>query len=158
MTAELHTRRTALTVGAATAGAVAGTVALTACGSTGSGADQPQEQVGTGAETGTEPGSTPGGGSQPLAALEDIGVGEAKAVTMNGEDVIVSRPTGTTAAAFSAVCTHQGCQVQPDGAELRCPCHGSVFDARTGEVRNGPASEPLPKVNVRVQNGQILPA
>ncbi|GAB3477229.1 ubiquinol-cytochrome c reductase iron-sulfur subunit [Amycolatopsis cihanbeyliensis] len=157
MTAELHTRRTALTVGAATAGAVAGTVALTACGSSDSGSNTPQDQTGTGTGTGTGAGDAPSG-DQPLAALEDIGVGEAKAVTMNGEDVIVSRPDDTTAAAFSAVCTHQGCKVQPDGAELRCPCHGSVFDAGTGEVRNGPASEPLPKVNVRVQDGQILPA
>ena len=39
-------------------------------------------------------------------------------------------------------CTHQGCQAEPAGDRLACPCHGSEYDF-TGEVLQGPAEHPL---------------
>lgn len=45
-------------------------------------------------------------------------------------------------AALSPVCTHQGCIVNIQGAELVCPCHASAFD-REGRVLRGPAERPL---------------
>jgi cytochrome b6-f complex iron-sulfur subunit len=44
--------------------------------------------------------------------------------------------------AISAICTHLGCIVKPDGAGFICPCHGSIFDER-GAVKAGPAPTPL---------------
>ncbi|MEU3622629.1 ferredoxin [Amycolatopsis coloradensis] len=142
MTAELHSRRTVLTTGAAVAGAAVGAVALTACGS-----DTPPSGPAAAA-----PGET-------LTALSDIEVGQAKAAkTADGKDVIVTRTAESAAAAFSAICTHQGCAVVPDGAELKCPCHNSIFDAATGAVKKGPADKPLPSVAVKVTNGQVVTA
>ncbi|MGZ4650530.1 MAG: QcrA and Rieske domain-containing protein [Kineosporiaceae bacterium] len=46
----------------------------------------------------------------------------------------MAQPTAGRVVAFSAVCTHQGCRVNPAGPQLDCPCHGSVFDAFTGQV------------------------
>lgn len=40
------------------------------------------------------------------------------------------------------LCTHQRCTVEPAGAILQCPCHGSEF-SREGTVLNGPAERPL---------------
>jgi len=46
-------------------------------------------------------------------------------------------------------CTHAGCSFANDGGEvadgttLTCACHGSEFDLRTGEVLQGPATDPL---------------
>ncbi len=58
--------------------------------------------------------------------------------------------------AFSAVCTHQGCLVDKVTAQaIECPCHGSRFDAATGQVLAGPASAPLAKVAVTVRDGKV---
>jgi Rieske Fe-S protein len=92
-----------------------------------------------------------------IARLSDINVGEAiSATATGGAKIIVARPTTTTVAAFSAVCTHQGCTVAPAGKRLDCPCHGSVFDATTGEVLQGPASRALDKVNVTLSGNNIV--
>ncbi|MDT8914017.1 Rieske (2Fe-2S) protein [Amycolatopsis sp. PS_44_ISF1] len=142
MTAELHSRRSVLTTGAAVAGAAAGTLALAACGGGSGGSAQPPK---------------PGG---KVIALADVPVGQAKsAKTPDGQDVIVAQPAAGTVACFSAVCTHQGCTVNaPEDGELNCPCHGSVFDALTGAVKKGPANAPLPKITVKVENGQVTTA
>lgn len=92
-----------------------------------------------------------------LAKLSDIKVGEAIAATgADGSKIIISRPTESTVAGFSAVCTHQGCAVSPAGKQLDCPCHGSVFNATTGAVLSGPASRPLPAVKVAISGTNIV--
>ena len=148
------TRRTIL-VGA---GTLAGAATLAACSS---GSDKKTDS--------TAPASTPapgapgsssgsGGGASPLAKLDDIKVGEAVSAKLDGKDVIVARPTATTAACFSARCTHMGCTVKPNGVKLTCPCHGSQYNAVTGAVLNGPAPAPLSKIDVTVDNGEVVPA
>lgn len=39
-------------------------------------------------------------------------------------------------------CTHKGCEVNVEGNQYSCPCHGSEF-TNTGEVIAGPAKENL---------------
>ena len=50
--------------------------------------------------------------------------------------------------AFSAICTHQACELsawEPAGDALRCFCHGSQFaPAMGGDVTHGPAVKRLP--------------
>jgi cytochrome b6-f complex iron-sulfur subunit len=62
-------------------------------------------------------------------------------------------------AAYSAVCSHQGCTVayRPQTRKLVCPCHGGVYDpARGGVVVSGPPPLPLAKVKVEVMNGKVF--
>ncbi|HEU5006153.1 MAG TPA: Rieske 2Fe-2S domain-containing protein, partial [Jatrophihabitantaceae bacterium] len=66
------------------------------------------------------------------------------------------RPSNTTAACFSAICTHMGCTVKPAGKQLHCPCHGSVYDAVTGKVIHGPAPRALSPVPVEVVDGEVV--
>lgn len=141
MTTPDISRRAVLAAGLAGAGAVAG---LTACG-TGSSGDS------AGADAPTAVGST-------VAKVDSIPVGKAIAAKADGKDVIVSRPTSSTVACFSAICTHQGCTVRPDGNRAVCPCHGSVFNALTGKVIQTPAPSPLNPVAVKVRNGEIVTA
>jgi Rieske Fe-S protein len=147
MTAESPTRRTVLTTGVAVAGAAAGAVALAACGTDSGSSSSSGGSTAAAAPSGTT-----------VAALSDISVGGAKSVTVNGQEAIVARPTDTTAACFSAICTHQGCTVKPDGAKLNCPCHGSVFNALTGAVEQGPASSALPSIAVKVDGSNVVTA
>jgi Rieske Fe-S protein len=104
-------------------------------------------------------GSGSGGSGKPLAQLSAIPVGGAVSATgPDGAPLIIARPTSSTVAGFSAICTHQSCTVQPAGNRLDCPCHGSVYNATSGAVINGPAPRPLPSVPVKLSGDDVLPA
>ncbi|KQY43983.1 Rieske (2Fe-2S) protein [Cellulomonas sp. Root137] len=95
--------------------------------------------------------------SHRLAAVDDIPDGGG--IVIADEKLVLTRD-GDTVRCFSAVCTHQGCLVGGvrDG-EIRCPCHGSAFDAATGAVVQGPATEPLEAEEIEVTDqGEVLRA
>jgi len=115
------------------------------------------------------------GGGRPLSGGPEVGEGdtiaEASGVkpgsavpfvdASTGEQAVLLRLEDGEFAAYSAICTHQGCIVGYDGEEdtLECPCHGSIFDPEDGaEVLNGPATKPLPEIPVRVEGGEVLRA
>jgi Rieske Fe-S protein len=100
--------------------------------------------------------SVSGGGGAALATLADIKVGESASAKAGGKNLLVTRTSDATAVAFSAVCTHQGCTVEPDGTSFSCPCHGSKYKASDGSVVNGPATRALAAVQVTVTNGQVF--
>jgi Rieske Fe-S protein len=58
---------------------------------------------------------------------------------------------------LSSTCTHLGCRVSWDGEaqELRCPCHGGVFDP-TGAVKAGPPPAPLTRLQSKIDGDQVL--
>jgi len=69
--------------------------------------------------------------------------GYLKIRPMPGEDILyVLAAGGGRYAVLSPICTHLSCMVQVEGAQLRCPCHGSTFDFE-GNVLVGPAMTPL---------------
>ncbi len=45
--------------------------------------------------------------------------------------------------AYNRVCTHLQCFVNydPESKTIQCPCHGSTYDATTGDVLSGPAPQ-----------------
>jgi len=52
--------------------------------------------------------------------------------------------------AFLTRCTHAGCRICFETATtLRCHCHGSQFDAETGNPLKGPAIKPLQEIECR---------
>jgi Rieske Fe-S protein len=61
--------------------------------------------------------------------------------------------------AFSATCTHLGCQVrwEADAKRFLCPCHGGVYDA-SGRVVDGPPPRPLDTLEARIDGraGDVL--
>ena len=139
------TRRTLVSIGGASA-LGAGALLLTACTADGSSG---------GAGTGSGSGSGSGGGGPVTVPLSSIPVGGAVSATMGKTPIVVSQPSAGNVVAFSAVCTHQGCTVAPQGKEFDCPCHGSRFDAKTGSVLGGPAPAPLTKLKASVSGDTV---
>jgi Rieske Fe-S protein len=140
------TRRTLFTIG----GAGAGALVLAAC--TPGGGDA---SGGSGDSGGSGNSGGGGGGGSAEVSLASIPVGGAVSATLAGKPIVVSQPSAGQVVAFSAVCTHQGCTVAPQGKEFDCPCHGSKFDATTGDVLNGPARDPLPKLTAKVSGDSV---
>ena len=91
---------------------------------------------------------------QRLIALAQVPIGGG--VILGGSHVVVTRDTGGTVHGFSATCTHQGCTVSAvRNGVIECPCHGSRFDANTGQVVRGPATAPLPVVALTIDAGVV---
>ncbi|MBK5307278.1 MAG: Rieske 2Fe-2S domain-containing protein [Frankiaceae bacterium] len=114
---------------------------------------------------GSEPepaaGASPTGpaASDAIVKLADIPVGGSVAGRApSGPKLLLARPDEATVVAFSSVCTHRGCTVEPDGKRLACPCHGSVYDAFTGKNISGPAPRPLRAFAVRISGPDVVEA
>jgi arsenite oxidase small subunit len=63
--------------------------------------------------------------------------------------------------AYSILCTHKGCPVsfKPEQRMLICPCHWSTFDpAKSGSMVIGQASQPLPRIELRVEGDMVRAA
>ncbi|MGW0389632.1 Rieske 2Fe-2S domain-containing protein [Streptomyces sp. NPDC003042] len=133
-------RRTVLKSAAALAGAVGTGGTLAACS--------------TATNSG---GSTPATPTAPveLGAVGDVPVGGSK--LFRERKVVVTCPAEGQYKAFSAQCTHAGCVLDKivEG-QGNCPCHGSRFDLRTGQALRGPATDPLPAVPVKAENGKLI--
>ena len=140
--ADQFTRRTTL---AGAAGLTISLPVLAACGGgSSSGADA---SSGSGPTQSATPGTV-------VAPTSDIPVGGGK--IFGDLNVVVTQPESGTFKAFSATCTHQGCQVSRVADEtIQCGCHFSKFSIDTGAVEGGPAPEPLPEVPIAVANDEI---
>lgn len=139
--ADQLTRRTTL---AGAAGLTVALPVLAACGSgsgdSGSASDsRPRQRAAAGTVVGPAS-EVPVGGGKIYGDL----------------NVVVTQPEEGTFKAFSATCTHQGCQVsQVAHGTINCGCHFSKFSISTGAVEGGPAPEPLPSVAVTVTDQEI---
>lgn len=143
----------------AAAGAAGLAVALTACGSDDGASDAP---AGSGPAGGSPDDGGAGGGGESgsgaagaaLASTADIPEGGGKVFA--DRKVVVTQPTAGEFKAFSATCTHQGCAVKSiaDGL-INCPCHNSNFSIADGSVKSGPATRPLPSVEITVSGDSI---
>lgn len=123
-----------------------GVGACTACGLTSCGPDD-EGYGGTDARTAD-------GDAIPLDQLPE---NSTTLVDFGGDHpyVAIVRGTGEDVRGLSGYCTHQGCAVTLTKNELDCPCHGSRFDATTGEVRSGPAQSPLPAVELKIDGDAV---
>ena len=105
----------------------------------------------------------------PAARLGDLPPDEPKPVMIrvarqDGYSQVIDRRTvflvktsESDVTALDSTCTHLGCRVSwdPQTRELRCPCHGGVYDA-TGAVKAGPPPAPLATIATRIDGDQVL--
>lgn len=128
--------------------------------------------------------------SPTFAPLEPVAIAGLKAFDANWSEATFTAgntpaialrlpkriPAGLTVdgahyAAFSRVCTHQGCIVglntspeavalaanyRPENPALVCPCHLSVFlPLESGKAVSGPATLPLPRLQLQAQGDTL---
>lgn len=88
--------------------------------------------------------------------LNQIGGSKYVAFGNDPTALIVVRTSATTAATYSAVCTHQGCTIDlPQNNISSCPCHGSSYDT-SGNVVSGPATENLQTYPTSISGNKIF--
>lgn len=97
---------------------------------------------------------------EAVASVSEVAEGTAlQRVRSGGDTVCLVRFNGEISA-LSDICTHQHFSmslgdVLGDGT-LQCAWHGARYDCRSGEVRQDPATSPLPVFQVRLEGDQIL--
>ena len=154
MTEDVCSRRALLRGLAAIGVTTIGAGVLTACSS-----DDASGGAASPGDAGSDGGSGGAGSAAAGVPASEVPVGEARVVDLAGQRLVVAQPEAGRFVAFSARCTHQGVEVEPAGGlKLRCPGHGSRFDAATGEVLNGPATSPLADVKVALRGDTLVPA
>jgi 3-phenylpropionate/trans-cinnamate dioxygenase ferredoxin component len=95
-----------------------------------------------------------------VARVSEIPDQATLAVTRaNGERICLIR-RGSRITAVHDICTHQefsmsSGDVLSDGT-IQCAWHGARFDCTTGEVKQVPATEPLPVYEVAIEGDQVL--
>jgi nitrite reductase/ring-hydroxylating ferredoxin subunit len=94
-----------------------------------------------------------------VANAGDLHEDDLLAVTTPHGEVCLLRYGGEIYA-VSNCCTHSEFPISDgilgrDGS-LECVWHGARFDCRTGAVRKGPAEDPLPVYEVKVEGGKVL--
>jgi nitrite reductase/ring-hydroxylating ferredoxin subunit len=92
-----------------------------------------------------------------VADAGDVSDGEVNSYSVGDRQVAIAN-LGGELRAFDDVCTHQQCSLAEGDLEdtiIECPCHGSQFDVITGEVVEGPATEPIDVFEVREETGEM---
>ncbi|TQJ50962.1 Rieske (2Fe-2S) protein [Phycicoccus sp. SLBN-51] len=126
------------------AGVVGGALALSACGAA----------ENTARDAASSAGAAASSALKDAVSKATVPVGGGKVLA--DQKVVITQPTEGDFKAFTAVCTHQGCIVADvSGGTINCACHGSKFDIATGDVKQGPATQPLPRKTVSVTTDGI---
>ena len=90
--------------------------------------------------------------------VSDLQDGAMETVEVEGTTVLVSLSEDGGVCAIANTCTHQDGPLnegERDGDVVTCPWHGSRFNLCSGEVVGGPADEPEPRYEARVNDGQV---
>lgn len=92
-----------------------------------------------------------------LGRSEDFPDGEPKRVQAGAMPVLALRRGGSIHA-VAETCSHAGGPLSEgtiEGDVVTCPWHGSQFCLANGQVMGGPATFPLPALEVRERNGVV---
>src|SRR5438270_4377339 len=94
------------------------------------------------------------GGAEPLAREVTVEHRAGWSATPRGHTFFVLPGAGRRV--VSAVCPHEGCEVEWDGGQRKflCPCHDSAFDA-DGARLSGPAQSDLARLPTRTSGDAL---
>jgi nitrite reductase/ring-hydroxylating ferredoxin subunit len=94
-----------------------------------------------------------------VASVSDLRPGFMTTHVVEGRDVVIAM-TDEGLSVFDGYCSHAefklgDCRMRR-GCEIECPMHGARFRAADGEVLKGPATEPLERIESRVEDGRVM--
>ena len=94
-----------------------------------------------------------------VCKTSDVPLGGTQPFTVSGSKtpfILIHLNDGNWRA-YEQKCTHLSCAVfyQPAADKIQCPCHNGWFDARTGNVLQGPPPRPLRRLDVVVKDQEI---
>jgi len=94
-----------------------------------------------------------------LGKVTDIPLGESRPFFYPGKNnpsLLIHLPNGEWRA-YEGTCTHLSCVVYWDAVSERliCPCHNAAFAGETGVVLMGPPRQPLPRIDLSVEDDAI---
>ncbi len=97
---------------------------------------------------------------EPVADVDALPAGSLLGVTTSTGEPVCLMNVGGRIAAMHDCCTHaefllSDGVIHRDGT-VECVWHGARFDCLTGAVCKGPAVDPVPMYDVRVEQGKIL--
>jgi uncharacterized membrane protein/nitrite reductase/ring-hydroxylating ferredoxin subunit len=97
------------------------------------------------------------GSSAVVAKADELKVNQMKLLRVDGQRIVLGR-TEDGYVAFDDHCTHSGGSLAGGAmicGTVQCPWHGSQFDVRTGQVKMGPADEPISTYRVWQDGGEV---
>lgn len=92
------------------------------------------------------------------ANADELEVNQLKLVRLKSKRIVLGK-TEDGYVAFDDHCTHRGGSLAGGAmicGTVQCPWHGSQFSVSTGEVKAGPAKEPIKTYPVSVSNGKVI--
>ena len=92
------------------------------------------------------------------ATIKGIAEGKGKKVSVNGKDIALFNVKGNFFA-IDAKCTHAGAPLANGTIKdlcVDCPWNHSVFDLKTGAVKQGPATKPVTVYKTKVEEDDVL--
>jgi 3-phenylpropionate/trans-cinnamate dioxygenase ferredoxin component len=97
---------------------------------------------------------------EAVASLRELAEGTVlQRVRSTGDAICLVRHNGEISA-LSDICTHQHFSMSQgdllENGTLQCAWHGARYDCRTGEVRQDPATSPLPVFQIRLEGETLL--
>jgi NADPH-dependent 2,4-dienoyl-CoA reductase/sulfur reductase-like enzyme/nitrite reductase/ring-hydroxylating ferredoxin subunit len=93
-----------------------------------------------------------------VAKVGDLQDGEMKQVSVEGGEILLVK-TGGEISALGAYCTHYGAELQNgivSEGRIVCPWHQASFCAKSGDVKEPPALNALPKYDVIIQDKDVV--
>jgi Rieske Fe-S protein len=97
---------------------------------------------------------------QPIDGAGDLAIGESSVFHYPGpaDPCLLIRLTRDEYVAYNQKCTHLSCAVYYEASTERivCPCHHGYFEARTGDVLQGPPPRPLVRIRLARKDGELV--